>query len=55
LVKQYAKAQLLGRGIEEVEEYPQKINQVTKEQIREVAKKYFYEKNLAVGVIRGKP
>ncbi|MCK4427316.1 MAG: insulinase family protein [candidate division Zixibacteria bacterium] len=54
LVKQYAKAQLLGRGLEEVEEYPKKINQVTKEEIREVAKKYFDEKSLTVGVIRGK-
>jgi len=55
LVKQYAKAELLGKGIQEVEEYPKKINQVTKEQIRDVAIKYFNEKNLAVGVIRGKP
>jgi zinc protease len=55
LVKQYAKAQLLGRGIEEVEKYSQKINQVTKEQIREVAKKYFNAESLAIGVVRGKP
>jgi zinc protease len=55
LVKQYAKTQLLGRGIGEIEEYPQKINQVTKEQIKNVAIKYFNEENLAVGVIRGKP
>jgi zinc protease len=55
LVKQYAKAQLLGRGIEGIEEYPQKINQVTKEQIRDVAKKYFNAESLAVGVVRGKP
>ena len=54
LVKQYAKAQLLGRGIEEVEEYPQKIKQVSKEQIREVANKYFDTKSLTVGVIRGR-
>jgi zinc protease len=55
LVKQYAKAQLLGRGIEEVEKYSQKINRVTKEQIRDVAKKYFNAESLAVGVVRGKP
>jgi len=54
LVKQYAKAELLGRGIEEVEEYPEKINRVTKEQIKEVANRYFDEKSLAVGVIRGR-
>lgn len=53
-VKQYAKSELLGRGIEEVEGYPQKINRVTKEQIREVAERYFDPKNLAVSVIRGK-
>ncbi|MFQ6033087.1 MAG: insulinase family protein, partial [Candidatus Zixiibacteriota bacterium] len=53
LVKQYAKAQLLGRGIEEVKEYPQRITQVTREQIRDVANKYFDEKSLAVGIIRG--
>jgi zinc protease len=55
LVRQYAKAQLLGRGIEEIEKYPQKINQVTKEQIKDVAKKYFNAESLAVGVVRGKP
>jgi zinc protease len=55
LVKQYAKAELLGGGIEGVEEYPQKINQVTKEQIRDVANKYFNAQSLAVGVVRGKP
>jgi zinc protease len=55
LVKQYAKAELLGGGIEGVEEYPKKINQVTKEQIREVANKYFNSQSLAVGVVRGKP
>jgi zinc protease len=55
LVKQYAKAELLGKGIEGVEEYTQKINQVTKEQIRDVANKYFNAQSLAVGVVRGKP
>jgi zinc protease len=53
-VKQYAKSVLLGSGIEEVERYPRKINEVTKEQVKEVAKKYFDPKNLAFGVIRGK-
>ena len=54
LVKQYAKAELLGRGMEEVEEYPEEINQVTKEQVKDVASKYFDEKSPAVGVVRGK-
>jgi zinc protease len=54
LVKQYAKAELLGGGIEGVEEYPKKINQVTKEQIRDVANKYFNAQTLAVGVVRGR-
>lgn len=54
LVRQYAKAELLGKGIEEVERYPQRIEQVTKGQIGEVAAKYFDPKSLAVGLIRGK-
>ena len=54
LVKQYAKAKLLGKGIEEVELYPQKISQVTKEQVKEVATRYFDPNYLAVGVIKGK-
>lgn len=53
LVRQYAKAELLGKGIEDVEQYPQMIRRVTKEQVREVAAKYFDEGNLAVGVLRG--
>jgi zinc protease len=53
LVKQYAKAELLGRGMDEVEEYTEKINQVTAEQVRDVAVRYFDEKRLAAGVIRG--
>jgi len=53
LVKQYAKAELLGRGMEEVEKYPEKINQVTAEQVRDAAGKYFDKKRLAAGVIRG--
>jgi len=54
LVKQYAKAELLGKGIEEVELYPQKISQVTKDEVKEVATRYFDPKYFAVGVIRGK-
>lgn len=54
LMKQYAKAELLGKGIKDVEEYPLKINQVTKEQIRDVATKYLDEKSLTIGMIRGK-
>jgi len=54
LVRQYAKAELLGRGMEEVERYPEKISQVTREQIKKVATRYFDPKCLAVGMIRGK-
>jgi len=54
LVKQYAKAELLGKGMEEVEQYPQKITQVTKEQVKDVATRYFDPKYFAVGMIRGK-
>ena len=54
LVRQYAKAELLGRGVEEVEEYPEKINQVTTEQVRDIARKYFDEAGLATGVVRGR-
>jgi len=54
LVKQYAKSEILGKGIEEVERYPQKINRITKEQVKAVAEKYFNPENLAAGMIRGK-
>jgi len=54
LVRQYVKAELLGKGIKEVEQYPQRIEQVTKGQIGKVAAKYFDPKSLAVGLIRGK-
>jgi zinc protease len=54
LAKQYAKAELLGRGMEEVEEYAEKIGQVTKEQVRDVAKRYFDERRLAAGIVRGR-
>jgi zinc protease len=53
LVRQYAKAELVGKGIEDVEEYPQRIREVTREQVRQVARRYFDPANLAVGVIRG--
>jgi zinc protease len=53
LVRQYAKAELLGKGIEEVERYPEKIAQISKEEISEVAARYFDPKSLAVGAIRG--
>jgi zinc protease len=53
LVRQYAKAQLLGKGTEEVERYPEKIAGVTKEEISEVAARYFDFRSLAVGAIRG--
>ncbi|UCB53218.1 MAG: insulinase family protein [Candidatus Zixiibacteriota bacterium] len=53
MVRQYAKAHLLGKGIEEVERYPEKVARVTKEEINEVAARYFDPKSLAVGAIRG--
>lgn len=53
LVKQYAKAEFLGRGIEAVERYPQRIAEVTKEQVKEVATQYFHPEFFGVGVIRG--
>jgi zinc protease len=53
LLKRYAKAEILGKGVREVEEYPHKINQITKEQIREVANRYFVEDNLSVGMVKG--
>jgi zinc protease len=54
LVKQYAKAELLGKGIEEVERYPQRITEVTKEEVKKVATRYFDPKHLCVGVVKGK-
>jgi len=54
LVKQYAKAELLGKGIEEVKRYPQKITEVTKEEVKEAATRYFDPKHLAIGVIKGR-
>jgi zinc protease len=53
LVRQYLKAELLGKGTEEVERYPERIARVTKEEISEVAARYFDPKSLAVGAIRG--
>lgn len=52
--RQYAKAELLGKGIEEVERYPKKIAQVTGDEIKEVAARYFDPNSFAVGVIRGR-
>jgi zinc protease len=53
LLKQYAKAEILGQGVKEVEDYPQKIKRVTKEQIRKVANRYFLDENLTVGMVKG--
>jgi zinc protease len=53
LVRQYAKAELVGKGMEGVQAYPQKIAQVTEEQVMQVAVRYFDPKSLAVGVTRG--
>ena len=53
LARQYAKAQLIGRGVQDVEQYPDKIGQVTKEQVMDVAARYFDPERLAVGVVRG--
>lgn len=54
LLKQYTKTELLGSGTEEVENYPQRINHVTKDQIKAVAEKYFLPGNLTVGMVKGK-
>ncbi len=54
LLKQYTKTELLGSGIEEVENYPKRINNVTKDQIKVVAEKYFIPGNLTVGMVKGK-
>ncbi|MGB8656413.1 MAG: pitrilysin family protein [Candidatus Zixiibacteriota bacterium] len=54
LIKQYAKAELLGKGISEVEAYPLRIEEVTKEQVKGVALKYFDPEMQSVGVVRGK-
>lgn len=53
LVRQYAKAELIGNGVQDVERYPDRINQITKEQVARAAARYFDPENLAVGVIRG--
>jgi zinc protease len=53
LVQQYAKAEILGKGIEAVEEYPQRIAEVTKDQVKEVSARYFDPRSFAVGATRG--
>ncbi len=53
LVRQYAKAELIGTGIRDAERYPHRINQVTEEQVMNVAARYFDPDNFAVGVVRG--
>ncbi len=53
LVRQYAKAQLIGRGVQDVEQYPNRIGQVTRQQVMDVAVRYFDPEGPAVGVVRG--
>jgi zinc protease len=53
LVGEYARAHILGKGTEAVERFPGEIAQVSKEQIREVAVKYFNLESLALGAVRG--
>jgi zinc protease len=53
LVRQYAKAQLIGRGVQDVEQYPDRIGQVTRQQVMDVAVRYFDPEGPAVGVVRG--
>jgi zinc protease len=53
LVRQYARAHLIGKGIEDVERYPDRIEQVSKEQVMDAAARYFNPDQLAVGVVRG--
>jgi zinc protease len=51
---QYAHNEILGKGIEEVAEFTQKIEKVTSEEIFEVSRKYFDLNRYAIGVVRGK-
>ncbi len=51
--RQYAKAELLGKGIEYVEQYPERIRGVMQRRVMDVAEKYFDSKNLSLGVVRG--
>jgi zinc protease len=52
-VRQYARAYIIGKGIGDVEQYPERIDQVTREQVMDVAAKYFNPDRLAMGVVRG--
>jgi len=51
---QFAHDFLLGKGLEEVESYPQKISRVTRENILQAAQKYFTIDRFALGLVRGR-
>ncbi|MFQ5865461.1 MAG: M16 family metallopeptidase [bacterium] len=50
---QYAHNEILGKGIEEVREFTQKIEKVTREEAFEVSRKYFDLNRYAIGIVRG--
>lgn len=50
----YAHHELVGRGIEEIARYPQRIARVTREDLLAVARKYVDLERYAVGIVRGK-
>ncbi len=49
----YAVNEILGRGIEEVEMFPEMIEKVTAEDVLKAARKYFDLNRYALGVVRG--
>jgi predicted Zn-dependent peptidase len=51
---QYSHNFLLGKGLTEVDRFPQKIAEVSREDILRVAQKYFDANRFAVGLVRGK-
>lgn len=50
----FAHAELLGKGLQEVEAFPEKIAKVTREDIFNAAQKYFDLECYAEGIVRGK-
>ncbi|MFQ6115513.1 MAG: M16 family metallopeptidase, partial [bacterium] len=50
----YARNEILGKGIEEVADFSQKVEKVTREEIFEASRKYFNLNRYAMGIVRGK-
>jgi len=50
----YAHWHLLGRSLEEAEEFDRRVPKVTAEEIQQAAKKYFDPERYALGVVRGR-